>query len=232
MEPLLELERVSKVYPMQGGDVHALRSVTLTIPAGEFLSIVGSSGSGKTTLLYVLGLLAAPTAGTYRFAGRDVVGLSDRERSLLRGRQIGFVFQAFPLLPHLSVVDNVVMATRYAGAQGTPREVAKRAAALLDRVGLGHRLRHRPAELSGGEMQRVAIARALLNSPRLLLADEPTGNLDDATGEQIFDLLAELAGEGHTVVLVTHEHQLANRTQRVIRLKDGEVIDELHPAAA
>ena len=232
MDALIRLDGVSKVYPMPGEDVHALRSVSLHVEAGEFLSIVGSSGSGKTTLLYLVGLLTDPTAGAYLFGGKDTARFSDRERSALRGREIGFVFQAFHLLPQLSVLDNVVLSTRYAAANGSPRESAKQARDLLERVGLGHRLRHRPRELSGGEMQRVAIARALLTSPRVLLADEPTGNLDESTGEQIFQLLGELASEGHTVILVTHEQELARRTQRVVKLKDGEVVDETRPVVA
>ena len=232
MDSLLRLEGVSKVYPMPGEDVHALRGVSLEVESGEFLSIIGSSGSGKTTLLYLLGLLAEPTSGSYLFDGKDTARFSDRERSALRGREIGFVFQAFHLLSQLTVLDNVVLSTRYAAMNGSARETSTRARELLERVGLGHRLRHRPRELSGGEMQRVAIARALLTSPRVLLADEPTGNLDEASSEQIFELLQELAGEGHTVILVTHEGDLAQRTRRVIRLKDGEVIDESRPVTA
>ncbi len=230
VEPLIRLEEVSKVYPMPGEDVHALRRVSISIDEGEFVSIVGASGSGKTTLLYMLGLLADPTAGRYLFGGRDVGALSDKERSRMRGREIGFVFQAFHLLPQISVLDNVVLATRYASTNGNGREVAGRAGRLLERVGLGHRMRHHPRQLSGGEMQRVAIARALLTSPRLILADEPTGNLDHANGQQIFALLAELAAEGKTVVLVTHQMDLASRTRRILKLQDGEVIDELRPA--
>jgi len=235
--PLLRLESVSKVYPMPGEEVHALRGITLDVEEGEFVSIVGASGSGKTTLLYLLGLLAEPTSGAYRFAGRDVHDLPDKERSRLRGREIGFVFQAFHLLPQLSVLENVALATRYAGtARGEEAPGAAGSAAhaheLLERVGLGHRLRHHPRQLSGGEMQRVAIARALLTGPRLILADEPTGNLDHHNGEQIFGLLEELASEGKTVVLVTHQMDLASRTRRILKLKDGEVVDELRPALA
>ncbi len=230
MDPLIRLQEVSKTYPMPGEDVHALDRVSLEIHPGEFLAVVGSSGSGKTTLLYLLGLLAGPTAGRYLFDGRDVGTLSDRELSRLRGREIGFVFQAFHLLPQISVLDNVILATRYSSNGSTAREIGERAKELLGRVGLGHRLRHHPRQLSGGEMQRVAIARALLSSPRLILADEPTGNLDHANGKQIFDLLAELADEGKTVVLVTHQMDLASGTRRIVSLKDGEVVDELRPA--
>jgi putative ABC transport system ATP-binding protein len=232
MEPLIRLQDVSKIYPMPGEDVHALDHLDLEIEPGEFLAIVGASGSGKTTLLYLLGLLAEPTSGHYLFDGRDVGTLSDRELSRLRGREIGFVFQAFHLLPQISVLDNVILATRYASNGSTAREVSQRAKTLLGRVGLGHRLGHHPRQLSGGEMQRVAIARALLGSPRLILADEPTGNLDHSNGQQIFHLLAELADEGKTVVLVTHQMDLAGGTRRIVKLKDGKVVDELRPALA
>ncbi len=223
--PFLRLLHVSKVYPMPGEDVHALKNASLDLSGGEFVSIVGASGSGKTTLLYLLGLLTSPTSGRYEIDGRDVGGLSDRERSAVRAREIGFVFQAFHLLPQLNVLDNVILSTRYAQLNGTSSEVASKARQLLERVGLEKRLRHRPEQLSGGEMQRVAIARALLNAPRLILADEPTGNLDAANGEQIFALLNELSREGRTVVLVTHNHELAVRTHRMVRLRNGEVAD-------
>ena len=232
MEPLVRLEDVSKVYPMPGEDVHALDGVSLEIQPGEFLAVVGASGSGKTTLLYLLGLLAEPTSGRYLFDGREVGRLSDRELSRVRGREIGFVFQAFHLLPQISVLENVILATRYSSNGSTTRETSVRAKELLGRVGLGHRLNHHPRQLSGGEMQRVAIARALLGSPRMILADEPTGNLDHANGQQIFALLGELADEGKTVVLVTHQMDLAGGTRRIVKLKDGKVIDELHPAAS
>jgi putative ABC transport system ATP-binding protein len=226
MSPLIHISGLSKVYPMPGEEVHALRNVSLSMDRGEFVSVVGTSGSGKTTLLYVLGLLTTPTAGTYEFEGKDVSRLSDRERSTIRGSRIGFVFQSFHLLPQLSVLDNVLLSTRYAFMNGDARGMSARAGELLDRVGLGTRLRHRPRELSGGEMQRVAIARALLLEPSVILADEPTGNLDEANGEEIFGLLGELAAEGRIVVLVTHNLALADRTGRQIRLKDGEVLHE------
>ena len=225
MAALIELDRVSKVYPMPGGDVHALRDVTLSIERGEFVSVVGASGSGKTTMLYLLGLLTDPTQGAYRLNGRAVGRLSDRELSTIRGCEVGFVFQSYHLVPQLSVLDNVRLAARY--VDGLNRnDVKRRANELIERVGLAPRIHHRPNELSGGEMQRVAIARALLARPPLILADEPTGNLDEQTSLQIFDLLAGITEEGRTVILVTHEASLADRTQRTIRLRDGRVVDE------
>jgi putative ABC transport system ATP-binding protein len=222
---LIELDQITKSYNMPGGDVHALRGVTLTIDRGEFVSVVGSSGSGKTTLLYVLGLLTSPTHGAYSLSGRPVGGLSDQQLSSIRGTEVGFVFQSFHLVPQLAVIDNVMLAARYCpGTDGAA--LRRRAQGLVEQVGLGARIGHRPGELSGGEMQRVAIARALLTEPQLILADEPTGNLDESTGDQIFSLLQSLGERGCTVVLVTHDLALAGRTQRQIRLKDGEVFDE------
>ncbi len=226
MAALIELDRVSKIYPMPGGDVHALRSVSISIERGEFVSIVGASGSGKTTLLYLIGLLTSPSEGAYRFSDRAVDQLSDRELSAIRGREIGFVFQSFHLIPQLSVLGNIELAARYAGFRSNGADPKRRALDLAERVGLAHRADHRPSELSGGEMQRVAIARALLTKPPLILADEPTGNLDEATGGQIFGLLEDLTKEGCTVILVTHELALADRTGRKIRLRDGAIDDE------
>ena len=207
---------------MPGGDVHALRDISLRVEPGEFVSIVGSSGSGKTTLLYVLGLLTGPSRGTYRLRGRGVEEFDDRERSAIRGREVGFVFQSFHLLPQLNVLDNVLLAARY-GSSGGPSASRQRARELIDRVGLGHRLDHRPRELSGGEMQRVAIARALLTDPGLILADEPTGNIDEENGAHIFELLRSLCDEGKTVIMVTHNLALAAKTTRQVHLKNGEV---------
>ena len=225
MSALIQLDNVEKTYPMRGGDVQALRGVSLEFEAGEFTSIVGTSGSGKSTLLYLIGLLMEPTQGSYRFQGNELHSLSDMERSKVRGREIGFVFQSFHLVPQLDVLRNVMLASRYANTEnGVP--LTDRANELIDRVGLSHRRRHRPIELSNGEMQRVAIARALLTSPSLILADEPTGNLDEENGRHIYGLLESLHEEGKTVVMVTHDGQMAARTPRCIRLKNGEVIDE------
>ena len=205
---------------MPGGAVAALKGITLSIAAGEYAAIMGASGSGKSTLLYLLGLLVTPTSGTYRLDGHEVNALSDAERSRLRSRQIGFIFQSFHLVPQLNVLQNVLLGARYAGANG---DTPDRARGLLDRVGLSHRLGHHPNELSGGELQRTAIARALLMDPRVILADEPTGNLDAKTGEEIVGLLEELNREGKTVLLVTHNPALAARAGRQITLADGEV---------
>lgn len=227
LRDLIRLDGIGKTYPMPGEDVHALKNLTLEIERGEFVAVVGASGSGKTTLLYLLGMLTAPTAGRHFFGEQDVALLSDAERSIVRGQKIGFVFQSFHLLPQVSVLENVLLATRYERRGGSREEFRRAARELIERVGLGHRVDHRPWELSGGEMQRVAIARALLNQPDLILADEPTGNLDGANGDQVFELLEGLAQDGHTVVLVTHDLGLAGKTPRRIQLKDGEVIDDL-----
>ena len=228
MPPLIKLENVSKTYKMRGGDVHALKEVSIDIEPGEFVSVVGTSGCGKSTLLYVLGALIETTAGNYNFDSQSVSTMSDIHRAALRGRDIGFVFQSFHLVPQLNVVKNVLLSSRYCvqenGLSTTRRERKSRALDLIDRVGLTDRKRHRPIELSNGEMQRVAIARALLNNPRVLLADEPTGNLDIKTRDEIFELMSSFHKEGTTVVMVTHDPELAGRTPRQIQLSDGEVV--------
>jgi putative ABC transport system ATP-binding protein len=224
-KPLIRLSHVGKTFSMRGGDVHALKSVDVDIRSGDFLSIVGTSGSGKSTLLYILGMLIEPSRGTYHFHDHDVAKMDDQQRSQLRGREIGFVFQSFHLVPQLDVVGNVMLASRYVPGLDK-RQTRQRASELVDRVGLGHRRRHRPVELSNGEMQRVAIARALLTEPSLLLADEPTGNLDEENREAIFELLSSLNKDGSTVALVTHDLQLASRTPLILRLRDGEVENE------
>jgi putative ABC transport system ATP-binding protein len=225
MSSLISLNNVSKVYSMRGGDVHALKSITLEIGQGEFVSVVGTSGSGKSTLLYVLGTLIETTSGTYKLDGKQVDTLTDIQRAHLRGQGIGFVFQSFHLVPQLNIVSNVLLSGRY--VPGIHRgQLKKRAHDLIERVGLGHRKRHRPIELSNGEMQRVAIARALLMEPDVVLADEPTGNLDQQNCDDIFELLRSLHEDGKTIVMVTHDLDLAARTPRQIRLSDGEVVHE------
>ncbi len=222
--PLVALVDVVREYPRGVSRVLALAGVSLEIHAGEKLAIMGPSGSGKTTLLSILGCLDRPSAGRHFFEGKDVLALGDDELSRLRNRSVGFVFQAFHLIPQLTVAENVETPLLYEGAaldQWRPRALR-----ALQRVGLVHRAEHRPSELSGGEAQRAAIARALVTAPRLLLADEPTGNLDTATGEEIWALLDELNAQGATVVLVTHNETLGRRARRVLRLRDGRVESE------
>jgi putative ABC transport system ATP-binding protein len=218
---------VARVYPRGTTEVVALAGVSLEVREGEKLAIMGPSGSGKTTLLSILGCLDRPTRGEHLFDGRRVEGLSDDELSRLRNRAIGFVFQSFHLIPQLTVAENVETPLLYEGAP--PGEWRPRALGALERVGLAARADHRPSELSGGEAQRAAIARALVTEPRLLLADEPTGNLDSATGEEIAALLDELHARGRTVVIVTHNETLARRAERVVRLRDGRVESEERP---
>ncbi|MFH8369801.1 ABC transporter ATP-binding protein [Streptomyces sp. NPDC018031] len=221
--PVVELRDVVKSY---AGGVHALRGVSLTVRAGELLAIVGPSGSGKSTMLNVIGTLDAPTAGTVRVAGYDVGRLSDAQLSALRARHIGFVFQHFHLAAGRDAVGNVADGLLYAGVPVKERRARARAA--LERVRLGHRLDHRPAELSGGEKQRVAIARALVGEPDLLLADEPTGALDTASGEVVMELLHELNAAGTTVCVITHDTGIAQSLPRRVRFRDGAIVSDSH----
>jgi putative ABC transport system ATP-binding protein len=215
---------VERSYPRGAARVVALAGVSLEIRPREKLAIMGPSGSGKTTLLSILGCLDRPSAGRHLFEGNDVAALGDDELSRLRNRSVGFVFQAFHLIPELSVVENVETPLLYEGAPLA--DWRPRALRALERVGLAHRASHRPAELSGGEAQRAAIARALVTAPRLLLADEPTGNLDTATGEEIAGLIDEVHAQGAAVVLVTHNEALGRRAARVVRLRDGRIESE------
>ena len=217
--PIVEARGVTKIFPMRAGPVDALRDVTLRIDRGDYVAIAGPSGCGKSTLLHILGCVEPPTRGELRFEDRDVASLSDAERSRIRLGKIGFVFQRFFLLPMLTAWENVELPQGEAGA--TKAERRRRTAELLDYVGLAHRAHHRPSELSGGEMQRVAIARALANRPPLLLADEPTGELDEATGHQIADLLDRVHADGTAIVVVTHDRSIASRAGRMFQMHDG-----------
>ncbi|MFL5263171.1 MAG: ABC transporter ATP-binding protein [Anaeromyxobacteraceae bacterium] len=222
MTPLLAVADVTRHYTVGGEEVRALDGVTFDVARGEYLAVVGQSGSGKSTLMNILGCLDTPTSGRYAINGADVAGLSDDALADLRNKEIGFVFQTFQLLPRATALANVELPLIY---RGVPRwERRERAEAALVSVGLQSRMHHRPNELSGGQRQRVAIARALVGDPSLLLADEPTGNLDSVTGEDIMRLFAELHARGHTLLLVTHEPRLAARCPRAIRLSDGRVV--------
>lgn len=220
-QPTLELEGVGRQYGVDA-PIQALSDVDLRVERGEWLAIEGPSGSGKTTLLNVLGCLDHPTSGTYRFEGRDVAEMTDKQRGGLRSQYIAFVFQSFHLLTHRTVVENVMMAEVY--QRGSRRGRRERAEAMLERVGLAHRTEWLPTKLSGGERQRVAIARALLGSRHVLLCDEPTGNLDTANGHAIMDLLAGLHNEGLTIVMITHSPELAGRASRRVRIIDGRLV--------
>jgi putative ABC transport system ATP-binding protein len=220
---VIRLEKIQKVYhPSRGGaEVHALRRIDLSIEPQEFIAITGPSGSGKSTLLHILSLLDRPTYGRYLLEGEDVSMLSDSQRARLRNRKFGFVFQSFHLIPQLDVQANVETPLLYAGIPRTQRR--QQVAEVVDRVGLSHRLHHRPWELSGGEMQRVAIARALVNNPLLILADEPTGNLDSKSGAEIVGPFQQLNNSGKTILVVTHNPEVSGAARRVLRIKDGEV---------
>jgi putative ABC transport system ATP-binding protein len=221
---VVEARAVGKVFPMPAGPVVAVRDVDLTLQAGDYLAIRGPSGCGKSTLLHLLGCVDAPTSGTLLVDGRDASSLRDAERSAIRLTRFGFVFQRFFLLPMLSAWENVELPQVEAGAGRAERR--QRTAELLDYVGLAHRAHHRPAQLSGGEAQRVAVARALANRPRLLLADEPTGELDQATGQQIVDLFDRVHADGTTVVVVTHDPAVAARVPRRLLMRDGRIDSE------
>jgi len=218
---LFELKGVSRHYRMGGETVRALDNVDLTIDRDEFLAILGPSGSGKSTLMHLLGFMDSPTAGSLRFDGVEAGRLKEPRRAWYRSHSLGFVFQSFNLLPRLSVLDNVLLPCIYRHERIPNRR--ERARQALERVGMGHRLRNRPAQLSGGERQRVSIARALINRPKLILADEPTGALDSANVGKVLDLLGELACEGMTIVMVTHDLEVAGHARRIVYMRDGKI---------
>jgi putative ABC transport system ATP-binding protein len=219
--PVIDLEAVHKNFAMGTLDVHALRGIDLAIRTGEFVAIMGPSGSGKTTLMEIIGCLSQPTSGRYRLSGRAVDEIGPDGLARIRGEKIGFVFQSFNLLPRLTVIENAELPLSYRGVGR--RERRARAREALERVGLDHRSRHLPSEISGGERQRVAIARALVNHPALVLADEPTGNLDTATGDEILGLLRGIHAEGRTVVIVTHDPKIGGQAERQLWIRDGRI---------
>jgi putative ABC transport system ATP-binding protein len=220
---LIQLESVTKTYDSGENAVQALRGIDLAVTRGEFAAIIGPSGSGKSTLMHILGCLDAPSTGRYWLDGEDVATLSGRALARIRNQKIGFVFQTFNLLPRATVWKNVELPLLYAGVGSSERR--ERAMQVLERVGLANRAKHRPNQLSGGQRQRVAIARALINNPSLILADEPTGNLDSTTGYEIIAIFEELASQDETIILVTHDPGIAGRTQRRIKIVDGLIVD-------
>lgn len=222
---LIHTEDITKIYKIGTYVVDALAGVTIDIDKGEYVAITGPSGSGKSTLMHLLGCLDTPTAGKYFLSGTDVTSLTDLELSQLRNKKIGFVFQTFNLLPRITVTKNVELPLLYAGINAKERH--KKTESILERVGLGHRKTHRPNELSGGEMQRVAVARALINDPEVVFADEPTGNLDSKTGKEIMALFNDLAREGNTIILVTHDAVVANYAKRQLKMLDGKITEEV-----
>lgn len=224
--PIIETYSLSRVYPMGSVEVHALRDASLQVHQGEFVALMGSSGSGKSTLLHLLGCLDEPTSGSYILEGRSVEGLSRNQRAQVRNERIGFVFQTFNLLARVSAQENVTLPLLYRGRQ---KDVRERAAAALERVGLEQRTHHKPMELSGGERQRVAIARAIVTRPAIILADEPTGNLDSRTGEELMELLTALNQEGSTILMVTHDAKIAAYAHRTLRMHDGQIVNGKKP---
>ncbi len=219
---VIQTENLTRTYAMGDSTVHALRGVNLVVQMGEFVALMGASGSGKSTMMHILGCLDTPTSGRYLLEERDVSTLSKDERARVRNTRIGFIFQTFNLLPRLSALDNIMLPLLYGRED---KEAKKRAEQALERVGLASRAEHKPNELSGGERQRIAIARALVTSPALILADEPTGNLDSKTGADIMDLLVDLFKEGHTILIVTHDAKVAAHAGRVLHMEDGEIVN-------
>jgi len=221
---VINLNKVSKKYLMGEEEFYALKNISLKINKGEFVAIIGPSGSGKSTLMHVIGLLDKPSSGEVYLEGEEVHNLSEIKQAELRNKHIGFIFQVFNLLPRTSAIENVEMPLIYSGVSKSQRE--ERAIHALEIVGLGDKLQNKPSQLSGGQQQRVAIARALINNPSLILADEPTGNLDSKSGEEILSLLNKLNSEGNTIVVVTHDLDIARRAKRIITIRDGEIVND------
>jgi putative ABC transport system ATP-binding protein len=228
--PLVELRNVSKIYRLGGEEIRALDDVTLDIDSGEFISIIGPSGSGKSTLMHILGCLDSPSKGTIRLDGTMIQDASARQLAAIRNRKIGFVFQFFNLLPKLTVLQNVELPMIYSGISSKQRK--EKAGAALEAVDLANRARHRPSQLSGGQQQRAAIARALVNDPKIVFADEPTGNLDSHTGEAILELFRKLSQQGRTIVLVTHDPEISAVTPRRIEIRDGKIAEKIDATLA
>ncbi len=228
-QPLIKVQDLTKVYPMGEVEVRALRGVSIDIEQGEWVAIMGPSGSGKSTLMHIIGCLDTPTDGSYLLNNINVGEMNDDQLASIRNREIGFVFQTFNLLSRATALKQVMLPLQYSrnGARITPAERRKRAVEVLEKVGLGDRLQHRPTELSGGQQQRVAIARALVNNPKILMVDEPTGNLDSVSGHEIMDIFHRLHEEGITVVMVTHDAEIASEAERVIHLFDGKIRKEI-----
>ena len=222
---MIKIENIKKVFRTEDVETWALREVSLEVKAGEFVAIMGPSGCGKSTLLNILGLLSSPTEGTYMLDGKDVSTLSESDRIKLRKGALGFVFQSFNLIDELNVSENIELPLLYMGVSAKDRKEAVKAA--IDRVAMGHRAKHFPAQLSGGQQQRVAIARAVISNPKLILADEPTGNLDSKNGREVMELLKELHREGTTIVMVTHSQRDASYADRVVNLFDGQIVNEV-----
>lgn len=228
-ERIIDMKEIRKVYKTGKVEVEALKGIDLVIDDGEFVAIMGPSGSGKSTLMNLIGCLDTPTSGSYHLSGEKVAGLSRDQLADVRNRGVGFIFQNFNLLPHITALENVEMPMLFGGVSA--RERSRRATELLERVGLGDRIQHKPTELSGGQMQRVAIARALAMEPAIILADEPTGNLDTSSGSDIMDVFSDLSEQGRTLVIITHDAALANRAGRIVEIQDGLILDDRAVAA-